>query len=401
MSAFRICDDLYQVGVLNPNLRVFDIVMSTDYGTTYNSYLLKGKEKTALIEASHLSFFDYFLDNVKEVSKVEEIDYIIMNHNEPDHSGSVAKLLEINPNITVISSQAGCVFLKNITNNPNLKTMAVKDGDTLDLGGRVLTFRSAPFLHWPDSIFTWVEDMGLVFTCDFLGSHYCEPQIMDSKIRYPEQYERAMKEYYDAIFGPFKPYVLDGLKILKELDPAIVCTSHGPVLTKDHYLPKVMEQYERWSTPVAKTHKVIPLFYCSAYGNTAILADEIASGIKEVFPDAEVECYDIIKHDIAELGAKMNESDAFLVGSPTLNRDAVPPVYILLAHADAVNIAKRPVAAFGTYGWSGEAVANLEARLKSLKVNLFDKNYRVIFVPSEEERSKAKAFGVEFANSLK
>ena len=186
MNSFKICDDLYYVGVLNPNLRVFDIVMRTDYGTTYNAYLLKGKEKTALVEASHLNFSEYFLENIKSVAEVDKIDYLIMNHNEPDHSGSIAKLAETYPDITVVVSQAGSIYLKNITNIANLNLKVVKDGDTLDLGGRELQFINAPFLHWPDSMFTWVPDMKVLFTCDFFGSHYCEPQIMDTKITYPK-----------------------------------------------------------------------------------------------------------------------------------------------------------------------------------------------------------------------
>ncbi len=400
MNSFKICDDLYYVGVLNPNLRVFDIVMRTDYGTTYNAYLLKGKEKTALVEASHLSFSEYFLENIKSVAEVDKIDYLIMNHNEPDHSGSIAKLAETYPDITVVVSQAGSIYLKNITNIANLNLKVVKDGDTLDLGGRELQFINAPFLHWPDSMFTWVPDMKVLFTCDFFGSHYCEPQIMDTKITYPKAYYTALKGYYDAIFGPFKPYVLKGLDKIKDLDIEYACTSHGPVLTKNGLLDEVKALYLKWSTPAPKEHKTVPLFYCSAYGNTELLAKAIASGVKEVLPDAEVPLYNVIEHSMEEMGAVLNESDGFLIGSPTLNKDALPPIWILLAHADAVNMAKRPAALFGSYGWSGEAVGNLADRLKGLKVKLFEKNFRVVFVPTEEDLKQAKEFGKEFAATI-
>ena len=400
MNAFKIREDLYYVGVLNPNLRVFDIVMKTDYGTSYNSYLIKGSEKTALVETAHLKSVDYFMDNVKSVADVDKIDYIIMNHNEPDHSASIAKLAELNPNITVVASQAGSIYLKNITNNPNVNYKVVKDGESIDLGGRELKFISAPFLHWPDSMFTWMPDMKVLFTCDFLGSHYCEPQIMDTKITHPAAYETAMKGYYDAIFGPFKPYVLKGLEKIDPLDVEYACTSHGPVLTKGGLLEKVKEQYRVWSTPVAKAHKTVPVFYCSAYGNTELLAKAIAEGVKEVIPDAEVTLYNVIEHDMGEMAAALNGSDGFLIGSPTLNKDALPPIWILLAHVDAVNIAKRPVALFGSYGWSGEAIPNVTERLKGLKVNLFEKNFRVVFVPSEEDLKNAKEFGREFAATL-
>ena len=401
MAAIKLAEGIYSVGVFNPNLRLFDIVMPTEYGTSYNAYLVKG-EKTALIETVHLDFFDQYLANIKEVTTLEEIDYLIMNHNEPDHSGSVAKLMELIPNLKVVASQAGSLYLKNITNNKSLAVTVVKDGESIDLGGKTLSFINAPFLHWPDSMFTYVPENEALFSCDFLGSHYCETTMLDTSIlpRYKAAYDSAMLGYYTAIFGPFKPYVLKGLEKLKDLSLAFVATSHGPVLTKEGFLPEVMEKYRVWSTPAVRETKQIPLFYCSAYGNTAQLAEAIASGIRETLPDAEVACYDLTEQNMGEMGALLNASDAFLVGSPTLNRDAVPPVWMLLAHIDAINIAKRPAALFGSYGWSGEACKNLRARLEGLKVNVYAEDFRVTFVPSEEELANAKAFGAAFAATL-
>lgn len=392
--------DVYSVGVLNPNLRVFDIVMATDFGTSYNSYLVKGSEKTALIEAVHKEYLDYLLANLEKIADTQKIDYLIMNHNEPDHSGAIEKLLEVMPDITVVASQAGSLYLKNITNRADLKIQVVKDGESLDLGGKTLKFINAPFLHWPDSMFTYLEEDKVLFSCDYLGSHYCEPQAMDTRIGYLKDYETAFKGYYDAIFGPFKPYVLKGYDKIKDLDLEFVAPSHGPVLTKGCQLERAMQKYIAWSTPQVRENKLIPVFYCSAYGNTAMLAEQIAAGIREEIPDADVPVYNIIEHDMAELGGMMNESDAFAIGSPTLNRDAVPPVYILLAHADAVNMAKRPVAVFGSYGWSGEAAANIKARLQSLKTAIFGEDMRVTFVPSGEDLEKAKEYGKAFAKSL-
>lgn len=396
----ELVKDIYSVGVLNPNLRVFDIVMTTDFGTSYNSYLVKGKEKTALIEGVHKDYLEAFLSNIKGIANIEKIDYLIMNHNEPDHSGAIEKLLDLMPEITIIASQAGSLYLKNITNKKDLNIKVVKDGEELDLGEKTLKFINAPFLHWPDSMFTYAVEDKVLFSCDYLGSHYCEPEVLDTAIAYKENYDKAFLGYYNAIFGPFKPYVLKGYEKIKDLELDFVCPSHGPVLTKDGLIDECIQKYIEWSTPEAREQKVIPLFYCSAYGNTALIADKIAEGIKEVLPTADVKTFDIIKYNMDELGLLLNGSDAFLIGSPTLNRDAVPPVYMLLAHADAINLAKRPVALFGSYGWSGEAVANVKARLTSLKTKIFEEDFRVIFVPSSEDLEKAKEFGKSFANSL-
>lgn len=396
----EITNGIYYVGALNPNLRVFDVIMKTEYGTSYNAYVVKGSEKTALIETAHKTFFSYYLENVEKITDMSKVDYLIMNHNEPDHSGSIAQLLDRYPNITVVASQAGTIYLKNIVNKPDLNIKTVKDGDEISLGDKTLQFINAPFLHWPDSMFTWVPEDKTLFPCDFLGAHYCEPQIFDTRVAYPQNYRESFKGYYDAIFGPFAPYVVKGLDKIKDLDIEFVCASHGPVLTKNGLLAEAISKYKEWSAPFEKEFLDIPIFYCSAYGNTALLAEAIAEGIGEVLPNAKIELLDVIEHDMDELGKKLNQSSAFLIGSPTINRDALPPIWNLIAHVDAINIQKRPAAIFGSYGWSGEAAGNLAHRLQDLKVNLFEKQFRVVFVPTEEDLKAAKEFGKEFGQAV-
>ncbi len=396
----KIKDGIYYTGILNPNMRVFDVVMRTEYGTSYNAYTVVGSEKTALIDASHLTFAEDYLETLEQVCDIAKVDYLVMNHCEPDHSGAVAKLVEKYPDITVLVSQAGSIYLKGITNNPNMKVEVVKNGDTRDLGGKTLTFLSAPFLHWPDSIFTYLPEDKVVFTCDFLGAHYCEPLVWDNKVTYPKAYEEAVKVYYDAIFSPFASYVRKGLDILSTLDFDTACTSHGPILTKGCCLEWVMEQYRQWSAEPAGEKPLIPIFYCSAYGNTTQLAEEIRAGILSVKPEAEIPLYNVIEHDLGEQAAALNRSTAFLLGSPTINRNAVPPIWNLLAHIDAIGNQKKPVAVFGSFGWSGEAVPLLNGYLSNLKFNVAMDGLKVTFVPSEEDLKKAFAYGKEFAEKL-
>lgn len=401
MSAVKITDNIYSVGILNPNMRIFDIVMTTEYGTSYNSFLIKGTEKNVLIETCHKTFFKHYLNNIREVIDPADIDYIVLNHNEPDHSGGLAQLLEYTPNATIIASQAGSIYLKNITNRADLKMQVAKNGDVLDIGGRTLRFISAPFLHWPDSMFTWVEEEKTLFSCDFLGTHYCEPYLFDYNLAYPEKFKVAFKGYYDAIFAPFKPYVLAGLEKIKDLPIEFVCNSHGPIITKGCMLDYVREKYKEWSQPVKNEKLTIPIFYTTAYGNTGRIADAIRHGILESKPDADVATYDIIEHNMNELSALLNRSDAFALGSPTINGDAVPPAWILLSHVDAINNKKKPVLVFGSYGWSGEAVPNLSARLTGLKMSLFGEGLKVCFIPSEEDLKKARELGKAFGETLK
>ncbi len=382
-------------------MRIFDVIMRTEFGTSYNSYLIKG-EKNVLIETTHPRYFDEYIENVRSVIDPSKIDYVIMNHNEPDHSGSLAKLLQVAPQIQVLASQAGCIYLRSITNLPGAHLRAVKDGETLDLGGgKILRFMIAPFLHWPDSMFTYYEAEKTIFTCDFLGSHYCEPRMVDIHVTYPQRYESAFENYFYAIFGPFKPYVLKGLAKLATVEADTVCTSHGPVLTKGGYLDQAKALYEKWSQPAVRTRKYIPIFYCSAYGYTGKLGEKIAEGIKKVLPDAEVELMDANEHPFEEMTKKLNENDGFLLGSPTINKDAVRPIWLLAASLDLVNAKGRPASAFGSFGWSGEAVPMLIERLKGMKLNVFENGYTARFVPSEEEYAGAVDFGKRFAEQIK
>lgn len=400
MSSVKITDSLYAVGILNPSLRIFDIVMETEYGTTYNSYLLKGKSANVLIECCHKKYFDQYLANIREVVDPSKIDYIVLNHNEPDHTGCVEKLMDYAPNATILISQAGSIYLKNIINRTDVKVRVVKNDEVVDIGGKTMRFIMAPFLHWPDSMFTWVEEEKTLFSCDFMGAHYCEPYTFDYNMAYPEKYEVGFTYYYNAIFGPFKPYVLAGLEKIKDLDIERVCNSHGPVLTKGCRLEYVIESYRNWSQPHKNEKLTIPVFYTSAYGNTRQMAQAIREGVLEAKPEADVTLHDIIHEDMSALSQRLNESDAFALGSPTINSDAVPPAWILLSHVDAVNNKKKPVLIFGSYGWSGEAVPNLTARVTGLKMKPFEEGMKVPFVPSKADLEKARETGKRFAESL-
>ncbi|MDR3318924.1 MAG: FprA family A-type flavoprotein [Clostridiales bacterium] len=398
MAHFRIKDGLYSVGVLNPTLEVFDIVMRTEGGTSYNAYVVKG-EKTALIDTCHHSFFEEYAANIAEVAALGDIDYIILNHTEPDHSGALALLADRCKNAKIVCTRAASVYLKAITNDAKLEYTVVKDGDSVSLGGLELRFVTAPFLHWPDTMFTYCPELAAVFTCDFLGAHYCEPNVIDTAVGDPEGYKAALKYYYGCIMSPFAPFVRAGLDKLNALKFDTVCTSHGPVLTAGGRLGCALEGYAEWSRSAVRGAKRLPVFYCSAYGYTRKLAYAAVDEIRKSFPDAETEAYDIIEHDIARLAEIMNGSDGFLVGSPTLNRDAVPPVWELLARVDVINSQKKPIGVFGSYGWSGEAVPAIIARLNAVHLKVVGEGLKVNFNPSPEEIAKMTEYAGEFCRA--
>ena len=396
----KITDNIFNVGVLNPNVRIADVVVKTNNGTTYNSYVVKGSEKTALIETVHRDYFDKYLKNVKEITDINKIDYLVMNHNEPDHSGAIEKLVKLNPKITILTSPAGAIYLKNITNNSNLNLKVVKNNEYVNLGDKTLRFICAPFLHWPDSMFTWIEEEKTLFTCDFLGCHYCEPYGFDFEITNKSAFLSSLKTYFDCIFSPFKKYVINGISRIKNLDISFICPSHGPVLTKNFMLDQVIKTYEKWSDSPSPKDPLIPIFYCSAYGNTKQIAKAISRGIQNQIPNSNVSLCDVVECDPTDLCEKLNTSSAFLVGSPTINKSATAPIWNLLATIDPINNAKKLAATFGSFGWSGEAASQISDHLKSLKLLTFDENFRVCFTPTEKDLENATEFGEKFAKKF-
>ncbi|MCL1951943.1 MAG: FprA family A-type flavoprotein, partial [Oscillospiraceae bacterium] len=227
----QLAENIFACGILNPNLRVFDIVMRTDFGTSYNSYVVRGSDAAAIIDGAHARFGGLYLEELREALGDTAPAYLVVNHTEPDHSGAAAALLEAWPEMQVVTNAVAAKNLRQITNRGDLPLRVVQDGETLCLGGKTLRFLVAPFLHWPDTMMTWLEEDRTLFSCDVFGCHYCEPGVLDTHIAYPADYETAFKYYFDCIFGPFHPHVQKGLQKLEGLDIARVCPSHGPVLT--------------------------------------------------------------------------------------------------------------------------------------------------------------------------
>lgn len=391
----KLSENVFYVGMHNPGMRTFDIIMSTGYGTTYNSYLITG-EKNVLIETVHDTYTKEYIEKINEYVQISEIDYVILNHTEPDHSGSLGTLLDMNPEITVIGTAAAIKNLGNITNK-TFKSQTVKMGDTLDLGNdQILEFIIAPNLHWPDSMFTYYKKEKVIFTCDFFGTHYCEQFIYDYQLKKPEKYEIERKNYYDCIFSPFKKFVLDGIAKIENLEFDLVCCSHGPVLKER--IQENIKLYKTWSTEAPK-ETFVGIFYVSAYGYTKTLAESFQYYLSE--NGIKAEAYDLLGKSLDQMAEIMNGASAVMFGSPTINNDALEPVWNLIDKT-LVNAAKgKPALVFGSYGWSGEACQLISERLKGLKYNLYPTNIKVQFKPSETDIETIKQTVKEFVTLIK
>ncbi len=387
---YQIKKDIYWVGALNPAMRIFDIIMKTEYGTSYNSYLIKGSNKVALIDACHERFFSTFINNIKQIIDPKKIDYLVVNHCEPDHTGALAGLIELNPNIQIYCTQTSSVFLKNITKK-NLNIKIVSDNEELSLGNKTLKFVIAPFLHWPDSMFAYLKEDKTVFTCDFLGSHYCEPDLFDSEIKYPEKYQEAFKYYYDCIFKPFSKFVIQGLNKLNKLDVKCVCPSHGPILNKS--IKKAKDLYLKWSNE-KHDDKIVPIFYVTSYGYTKKIADQVYSELKKL--GFKPELINLNEVCFAEALEKLNNAKFIALGSPTINRAALPPITNLITSIDAINARGKKVLIFGSYGWSGEAFEQIKTICEKYGLAVNKDYIKVNFNVAKQDLDKAKEVVREF-----
>ena len=397
MKTKQLKNDLFWVGNLDPDLRIFDILMFTEFGTSYNSYVLKGSEKKVVFEASKAKFFDEYLEKLTEIIPLEEIDYIILSHTEPDHSGTIEKLLDLNPKLKLVGTSAAINFMKEICNK-DFNSVTVKDGDKLSLGNKTLKFFSAPNLHWPDTMFTYVEEDGILVTCDAFGSHYSLEGITNDTLSNKEEYLESVKFYFDSIIAPFKPNVLDAVKKVENLDINMILTGHGPVLT--HNPKEIISLYKEWATetnPNAKKTVIIP--YVSAYGYTEMIANKIAEGIK-AFGDIDVRLYDMVYTETDKVLDELYWADGILFGTPTFVGDALKPIWDLTTSIFAKTHGKKIASAFGAYGWSGEGVGNIMERLKQLNMKLYGAGLKIRFKPNEAQMQEAFEFGYGFGASV-
>ncbi len=395
MKAVKVTDKVYWVGVQNPDLRVFDVIMRTDWGTSYNSYLIRGSGKTALIDAVKDAFGEEQLARIKDVCDPATIDYIICNHTEPDHSGSLARLLDTAPGAKVVCSKPASVFLKEIVNR-ELDFIIAEDGMEIDLGGLTLRFISAPFLHWPDSIFTYVKEEEFISTGDVFGFHFSADNIFDDLTPLTGEMIESQKYYYDVIMSPFAPYVLKAVDKIKDLPIKIIGPSHGPVLRAEPWA--AVRRYKEWAQPVVNDPKKLFICYVSCYGYTKQLAQKI-------YESAQAAGLSVELADISEIGAesaaeRIHAADAFAIGSPTLNRDALKPAWDVLTSLCPMIVKGKKAVVFGSFGWSGEAAKYMEQRLKNLEVNVVA-SATAKLKPNEKELENAKEAGRILAEAIK
>ncbi len=309
MQTAEIADDTTAIRSLDWDRDRFDIEFGLENGTTYNSFIIRG-EKTALVDTSHEKFRKLYFDTLNGLVNPAEIDYLIISHTEPDHSGLVKDFLQLAPEVTVVGSKVAIQFLENLVHQP-FKNQVVKNSDRLDLGnGHELEFVIAPNLHWPDTIFTYDHKTQILFTCDAFGMHYCSDATFDEDLN---AISAEYKYYYECLMAPNARSVMSALKRMGELETVgMVATGHGPLLS--HNVDELIGRYRNWSQNKAKAEKIVGIFY-SKYGYSYKLAQAIASGVSKT--EVAVEMVDLSEDvDLQELREQASRFTGIVVGMP-------------------------------------------------------------------------------------
>ena len=395
-QAVKITEQVSWIGILDYDIVSFDIVMKTDYGTTYNSYFIDAEKKT-IIDTAKESFKDTYLDRINSVTRPEEIEYIVLNHTEPDHSGNLKHLLDLAPNAKVVGSSNAIRYLREIIDIP-FESLVVKDNDELDLGNKTLRFISAPNLHWPDSIYTYLVEDQLLFTCDSFGCHYCDNAIFDDLTG---DFDEAFNYYFNVILRPFSKFMLKAIEKIRPLPIGMICPGHGPILRSSwkKYLDRTEKMAEEYLKSQESDSPEVLIAYVSAYGYTREMALAVERGLKKA-GKINTELADLEILSLGEMEERLTRNSALVIGSPTINQNTLLPVYKLFSVINPIRDKGKPAAGFGSYGWSGEAVNIIGQNLKNLKMKVFDEAAIFKFFPQAEKMDELEKFGQDFGHFI-
>lgn len=389
-------DKVTWVGKIDWGLRKFHgDEYSTHRGSSYNSYLIKD-EQTVLIDTVWEPFAKEFVENLKKEIDLNEIDYIIANHAEVDHSGALPLLMKEIPDVPIYCSQNGAKILK-AHYHEDWNFVEVKTGDELDIGESKLIFIEARMLHWPDTMFTYMTGENILFSNDAFGQHYASELMYNDLVDQAELYQEAIK-YYANILAPFSPLVTNKIKevLSFELPVDMIATSHG-IIWRDNPA-QIIEKYLEWADDYQENQIVI--VYDTMWNATRRMAEGIAEGIKSVDKDAAVKLYNAADSDKNDVITEMFKSKAILIGSSTVNKSIMSATAGILDMIKGLGFKDKKAAAFGSYGWSGESVAMITERLKDAKLQIVNDGLKELWNPDEEAMDRCKEFGKDFVSKL-
>ena len=372
----------------------FDIEFGLQNGTTYNSFIIRG-EKTALVDTSHAKFREQYIAALKGEIDPATIDYIVVSHTEPDHSGLIRDVLELAPNAVVVGAKVAIAFLEDLIHQP-FERQVVKSGETLDLGnGHVLEFINAPNLHWPDTIFTFDHKTGILYTCDAFGAHYCDDDTFDEDL---EALSPDFRFYYECLMGPNARSVISAMKRMDKLDGEIttIATGHGPLLR--HHLGELIGRYRDWSQQKNNAETQIAVFYVSDYGFSDRIAQSIARGIDKT--GVGVEMIDLRSADAQDVNEVVSRSTGIVIGMPPSTGKGAEATRAALGTILAGVNGKKTFGLFESYGGDDEPIDPLHTKLQDLDLKVAFDPIRVKDTPGEAIYQLCEETGTDLGQDL-
>ena len=392
---FQIKDELYWVGIKDWGLKSFHgNHFLTPRGATYNSYLIKD-EKIALVDAVFEPFADDFVEKLEREVGLNNIDYIVCNHSETDHSGSLYRLMERIPDTPIYCTAKGVNIIK-AQHHKDWNFVTVKTGDTLNLGKNTLTFIEAPMLHWPDTMMTYVSGMNVLLSNDAFGQHYATSEYFNDEVDQFALYDEALK-YYANILTPFGRLIPAKIKQLLDLNVPIdmIAPSHG-LIWRDNPM-QIVDQYLEWAK--GYNDGSILILFDTMWGNTEKMAQAIAEGVAKAGVSYKVITADKLPH--SDIVTEAFKAKGILMGSSTINNTMLGEIISLINEFKGMRFTGKHAAAFGSYGWSGEAPKLADQMLKDAKFKVEIEPLKVLFTPNEEQLEQCHKFGYDFAMSIK
>ncbi|MFP4082440.1 MAG: FprA family A-type flavoprotein [Candidatus Aminicenantes bacterium] len=397
MPAIQIKPDIFWIGVNDRTTDLFEGLWPISReGVSYNSYLIND-EKKAVIDLTKSFKGDEYLAQIDEVTDVTKIDYVVVNHMEPDHSGLIRTLRRISPQVTILGSAKTKEMLEGFFSiKENVRV--VSDGETLSLGKKTLKFFSTPFLHWPETIMTYEASDRILFSCDAFGGYGAiHDAIFDDQCENLDFYKKEALRYYVNIVANYSPRVLAAAEKLADVPVDIIAPSHGLIWRQNSSL--IVDLYKKWAGYAkGRTEPEVTLVYGSMYGCTEIMMNAVAQGISEA--GVPVEIFDASRTHVGYILPSLWKRRGVMMGASTYEVSLFPPVGEVLNMAAHKHIKNKKAAFFGSYGWSGGALRNLKKIIEPLKWDLVEA-LEFVGCPDEDEIRKGKQMGIEFARMLK
>ncbi|SMB91267.1 Flavorubredoxin [Desulfonispora thiosulfatigenes DSM 11270] len=393
----KLRENIYRVGTTDWELRHFHgFELSTHRGSTYNSYLIKD-EKTVLLDTVWAPLTERYIENLQKLVDVSTIDYLIINHAEPDHSGAIAKVMELAPNATIVVSPKGEESVKRyFHNHQNWKFQVVKTGDKINIGKNELIFVEAPMLHWPDSMFTYLTGENILFSNDAFGQHYATSEIYNDQVDQDELYQEALK-YYANILTPFSKLVTKKLDevVALNLPLEMIAPAHGVIWRENP--GQIIEKYYEWAS--GKTEKRVTIIYSSMWHSTQKMAVAIAQGLEEV--GVSYKMFNMGNSDTNDVITEIFKSKGLIAGCSTVNNGVLPSIMPIIEEIKGFKFANKIAATFGSYGWSGESPKVLAKYLEDAKFKIVQDSIKYKYKPTEEDLKECIEFGKQFGEKIK